>query len=59
VLTAVADEIADGQLYLIGLRDRLGVDILEATTRKMQNNAINYPVTTTRQCPEVPRPCRP
>lgn len=48
VLAAVADEIADVQLYLIGLADRLGVDILEATTRKMEKNAIKYPVATAR-----------
>lgn len=48
VLAAVADEIADVQLYLIGLADRLGVDILEAATRKMKKNAIKYPVASAR-----------
>lgn len=48
VLAEVADEIADVQLYLIGLADRLGVDILEAAARKMEKNAIKYPVASAR-----------
>lgn len=48
VLAQVADEIADVQLYLIGLADRLNVDILSAATRKMEKNASKYPVATAR-----------
>lgn len=47
-LAQVAEEIADVQLYLIALADRLGVDILTAATEKMQKNAIKYPVATAR-----------
>ena len=48
VLARVADEIADVQLYLIALADRLGVDIVTAATRKMEKNALKYPVSTAR-----------
>lgn len=47
-LAEVADEIADVQLYLIGLADRLGVDILDAMSRKMEKNARKYPVASAR-----------
>ncbi len=43
-LAAVADEIADVQIYLVRLADRLGIDILEATERKFHKNAQKYPV---------------
>ena len=43
-LQAVAEEIADVQLYLIRLADRLNVDILTASRRKIQLNALKYPV---------------
>ncbi len=47
-LTEVAEEVADVQLYLIALADRLGVDILDAVTRKLEKNALKYPVATAR-----------
>lgn len=43
-LEEVADEIADVQIYLIRLADRLGIDILEASERKFRKNAEKYPV---------------
>lgn len=43
-LTAVKDEIADVQLYLILLADSLGVDIAEESARKIKVNALKYPV---------------
>ncbi len=43
-LLAVADEIADVQLYLIRLSDKLGLDILAECTRKIAINADKYPI---------------
>lgn len=40
---AVIDEIADVQLYLVALADKLGVDIAAAVTQKMAKNAVKYP----------------
>lgn len=42
-LQAVADEIADVQLYLIMLADRLGLDVFVECERKMRKNAVKYP----------------
>lgn len=43
-LQAVADEIADVQLYLIRLADRLNIDITEAVATKMKKNEAKYPI---------------
>ena len=43
-LTAVAEEIADIQIYLTRLADQLGVDIEDAVTKKLTVNAEKYPV---------------
>ena len=43
-LLAVADEIADIQLYLIRLADKLNVNILAECKRKIEANAIKYPI---------------
>ena len=45
VLSEVAAEIADIQIYLTRLADRLGVDIEEAVSRKLEVNARKYPVS--------------
>jgi len=42
-LAAVADEIADIQLYLIRLADKVGVDIGAAMEQKMDKNEEKYP----------------
>jgi len=42
-LAAVIDEIADVQLYLIQLADKLGVDILSAVDQKIIKNEEKYP----------------
>lgn len=42
-LSAVSDEIADIQLYLILLADKVGVDIGEAVDRKIRKNEEKYP----------------
>lgn len=47
-LEAIADEIADVQLYLIRLADVLGVDIIAAATRKIAKNGAKYPVDRVR-----------
>lgn len=40
----VADELADVLLYLVRLSDKLGIDLLAAADRKLQKNALKYPV---------------
>lgn len=42
-LAAVADEIADVQVYLVRLADRLGIDLLAACEQKMAKNRAKYP----------------
>ena len=44
----VAQEIADLQIYLVSLADRLDVDILEAVGRKLAINEQKYPVEKAR-----------
>jgi dCTP diphosphatase len=44
----VALEIADVLLFLVRLADRLGIDPLEAATRKLELNARKYPVDKSR-----------
>jgi len=41
---AVADEIADIQLYLIRLADKLDMDIVQECQRKILHNEEKYPV---------------
>lgn len=40
---AVADEIADVQLYLIRLADKVNINILEAVEQKLTKNEAKYP----------------
>ena len=47
-LTEVAQEIADVQIYLAALADRLGVEIGPAVARKMQLNPAKYPAERAR-----------
>ncbi|WP_296467762.1 nucleotide pyrophosphohydrolase [Pigmentiphaga sp.] len=42
-LSEAADEIADVQLYLVALADKLDIDIAQAVERKMLKNAMKYP----------------
>jgi len=44
-MVEVANEIADVQLYLIRLADKLNIDIIEASNRKILLNAEKYPAT--------------
>ncbi len=41
----VANEIADVQLYLIRLADKLNIDVIEVSNRKILLNADKYPAT--------------
>lgn len=43
-LNAIADEIADVQMYLVLLADRLNIDILAAAKNKSLKNEQKYPV---------------
>lgn len=45
---AVADEIADIQVYLVRIADTLGIDILSAVATKMEKNAQKYPADKVR-----------
>ncbi|MDO9317615.1 MAG: nucleotide pyrophosphohydrolase [Gammaproteobacteria bacterium] len=47
-LAAVGHEIADVQVYLVRLADKLGVDILHLVEEKMRLNAHKYPVLKVR-----------
>jgi len=42
-LAVVADEVADVQIYLLELADRLGIDVAAAVRAKMVKNAVKYP----------------
>jgi len=41
---AIAEEVADVFLYLLQLSDKLGIDPIESAKKKIQANAIKYPV---------------
>jgi NTP pyrophosphatase (non-canonical NTP hydrolase) len=45
---AVAAELADIQLYLVMLADRLGIDLAEAARRKIEANERRYPADEVR-----------
>lgn len=47
-LAHAADEIADVQLYLVALADKLNIDIRQAVYAKMEKNAIKYPAVDFR-----------
>jgi len=47
-LALVSKEIADVQIYLIRLADRLGVDVLAASASKLEENKIKYPADRVR-----------
>ncbi len=44
----VRDEIADVQVYLIRLADKLNINILEAVSQKMEKNKQKYPAEKVR-----------
>ena len=45
---AVSEEIADVLLYLLRLSDKLGIDPVDASWRKLQINAAKYPIDKAR-----------
>ena len=45
---AVALELADVQLYLVMLADRLGIDLAAAARRKIELNSERYPAQASR-----------
>ena len=47
-LAAVADEIADIQIYLVRLADKVGIDIGEAVDQKITKNEAKYPADKVR-----------
>jgi dCTP diphosphatase len=44
----IAEELADILLYLVRLSDKLGVDLPEASLRKLEKNAAKYPADRVR-----------
>lgn len=46
-LGELANEIADIQIYLVMLADKLGVNIEQAVDNKMASNAIKHPPSST------------
>jgi NTP pyrophosphatase (non-canonical NTP hydrolase) len=44
----VAAEVADIQIYLAMLADKLGIDIENAVNAKLESNAVKYPAATGR-----------
>ena len=47
-LKEVAKELADVQVYVVRLADRLNIDLFNAVTTKMQENAQKYPADKVR-----------
>ena len=47
-LAEVEQELADIQIYLIRLADKLNVDLMQAVASKMELNAKKYPADKTR-----------
>ena len=43
-LARIQSEAADVTLYLVRLADKLGFDLIEAATEKIEQNRIRYPV---------------
>jgi len=45
---AVSAEVADIQIYLLGLADKLGIDLESAVTTKIADNSARYPVALSK-----------
>ena len=43
-LEELCDEMADVYIYLLDLADRVNVDLIDIADKKMDKNAIKYPV---------------
>lgn len=51
-LAQIAEEIADVQMYLVLLADRLGVNILDAVRKKSVKNIAKYPAEVVKGSPK-------
>jgi NTP pyrophosphatase (non-canonical NTP hydrolase) len=47
-LRAIEEEIADVQIYLVRLADKIGIDLGRAVSRKMRLNHSRYPANLVR-----------
>ena len=47
-LEAVTDEMADVFIYLLDLANKLSVDLIDIADKKMDKNALKYPVDKSR-----------
>lgn len=47
-LRQVDEELGDIQIYLVRMADLLGIDILDAATRKLEKNRRKYPAEKVR-----------
>jgi dCTP diphosphatase len=47
-LENISDEIADVQLYLVRLADKVGIDISIAVDKKIEKNELKYPAEKVR-----------
>lgn len=47
-LQAVEEELADIFVYLVRIADRLGIDLISATNRKIKSNEAKYPADLVR-----------
>jgi len=45
---AIAEEIADTQMYLLLLAEKLDVDIIQSVNQKITKNAEKYPIEKTK-----------
>lgn len=43
-INAVTDEMADVFAYLINMADKLNIDLIDITNKKVDKNAIKYPI---------------
>lgn len=59
MLAHASDEMADVLAYLLGLANRLGVDLASAFARKMDANALRYPADAFRGKSGSPEPQKP
>ena len=48
VKAKVSEELADVLGYVIRLADKLDVDLIDATRRKIEGNAVKYPIDKAR-----------
>lgn len=51
-MAAVADELADVQIYLIRLADKLNLDLTKEAKRKIASNAVKYPINKAKGNPK-------